>query len=83
MPAYSTGFKDNIVRIIMSPNGQSVEQICKEVGLSRSTLYAWKQQYRSKDNLVLVNPLTTDLWDTKSKLAAIIQTALMNESRTV
>jgi hypothetical protein len=37
MPTYSTEFKDNIVRKMMPPNSQSVEQICKEVGISRST----------------------------------------------
>jgi transposase len=81
MPTYSTEFKDNIVRKMMPPNSQSVEQICKEVGISRSTLYAWKQQYRSKGYLVPANPSTPDQWDTKSKLAAIIQTALMNEAK--
>lgn len=80
MPTYSTEFKDNIVRKMMPPNSQSVEQICKEVGLSRSTLYAWKQQYRSKGHLVPANPSSPDQWDNKSKLAAIIQTALMNEA---
>ena len=60
MPTYSTEFKDNIVRKMMPPNSQSVEQICKEAGLSRSTLYAWKQQYRSKGHLVLANPSTPD-----------------------
>ena len=45
MPTYSTEFKDNIVHKMMPPKSQSVEQVCKEVSISRSTLYAWKQQY--------------------------------------
>jgi transposase len=43
MPTYNTEFKDNIVRKMMPPNSQSVEQICKEVGISRSTLCARMQ----------------------------------------
>jgi len=80
MPTYSTEFKDNVVRKMMPPNSQSVEQVGQELGLSRSTLYAWKQQYRAKGHLVPATPSNPDQWDTKSKLAAIIQTALMNEA---
>lgn len=81
MPTFSTEFKDNIVRKMMPPYSQSVEQICKEVGISRSILHAWKQQYRSKGHLVPANPSSPDQWDNKSKLAAIIQTALINEAK--
>ena len=80
MPTYSTEFKDNVVRKMMPPNSQSIEQVGQELGLSRSTLYAWKQQYRAKGHLVPATPLNPDQWDTKSKLAAIIHTALMNEA---
>ena len=48
MPTYSTEFKDDVVRKMMPPNSQSIEQVGQELGLSRSTLYAWKQQYRAK-----------------------------------
>jgi transposase len=43
MPTYSTEFKDNIVRKMMPPISQSVEQICKEIRISRSSLYALMQ----------------------------------------
>ena len=58
MPTYSTEFKDNVVRKMMPPNSQSVEQVGQELGLSRSTLYAWKQQYRAKGHLVPATPQT-------------------------
>jgi transposase-like protein len=60
MPTYSTEFKDNIVHKMMPPKSQSVEQVCKEVSISRSTLYAWKQQYQSKEYFVSANPSTSD-----------------------
>jgi transposase-like protein len=72
MPTYSTEFKDNVVRKMMPPNSKSIEQVGQELGLSRSTLYAWKQQYRAKGHLVPATPSNPDQWDTKSKLAAII-----------
>jgi biotin operon repressor len=71
MPTYSTEFKDNVVRKMMPPNSQSIEQVGQELGLSRSTLYAWKQQYRAKGHLVPATPSNPDQWDTKSKFTAI------------
>ncbi|AWB32718.1 transposase [Orrella marina] len=80
MPSYSDEFKAQVVRKMMPPNSQSVSQISKEMGISAPTLYAWKNQYRAKGHVVPAKPSRPDQWDTRSKLAAIIQTASMNEA---
>ena len=80
MPSYSDEFKTQVVRKMMPPNSQSVSQVSKEMGISVPTLYAWKNQYRAKGYVVPAKPSRPDQWDTRSKLAAIIQTASMNEA---
>lgn len=79
MPSYSTELKAQIVKKMMPPNNQSVAQISRESGIDAATLYAWKKQFRAKGFVVPTKKTLPDQWDAKAKLAAIIQTAAMNE----
>jgi transposase-like protein len=54
--------------------------VSRELGVAGPTLYAWKRQFESKGFLVPANSSNPEKWDSKSKLAAIIQTASMNEA---
>ena len=80
MSTYSAEFKAQIVKKMMPPNNQSVAHISRESGIHVSTLYSWKKQFQAKGFVVPAKPSSPDRWDTKAKLAAIIQTASMNES---
>lgn len=80
MTTYSRELKEQIVRKMMPPNLQSVATIHRETGISAPTLYAWKKQFRAEGHIVPTQPRTSDHWDAKSKLAAVIRTALMNEA---
>ncbi len=80
MASYSKEFKEQIIKKMMPPNNQSVAQIAKETGLPYATLYTWKQNQQSKGFVVPAKKTTTDQWDSKAKLAVIIQTAAMNEA---
>lgn len=80
MASYSKAFKEQITKKMMPPNNQSVAQIAKETGLPYATLYTWKQNQQSKGFVVPAKKTTTDQWDSKAKLAIIIQTAAMNEA---
>lgn len=64
----------------MPPNAQSVAAIHRETGISAPTLYAWKKQFRAEGHVVPSQPAAPDRWDAKTKLAAVIRTALMNEA---
>lgn len=64
----------------MPPNSQTVASISQETGISALTLYAWKKQFRAKGFVVPQKPNIPDRWDAKTKLAAVIQTAAMNET---
>ena len=80
MPSYSPEFKAQIVSKLMPPSRQSVTSLSEESGISVATLYAWKKQYREQGFVVPTKPTAPDQWDAKAKLAALIQTATMNEA---
>ena len=80
MPSYSIEFKEQIIKKMMPPNNQRVSEISRETGVSAPTLYAWKKHYRAKGFVVPGKKSLPDGWDAKTKLAAVIQTAPMNEA---
>ena len=80
MSSYSSEFKAQIVKKMMPPNNQRVAQISRESGIHVSTLYSWKKQLQARGFVVPAKESRPDQWDTKAKLAAIIQTASMNEA---
>jgi transposase-like protein len=82
MTRYSPEFKEQVVRKIkmMPPNNQSVARIHRETGISTPSLYAWKHQFQEKGCVVPAKTSQPDGWDNKAKLAAVIETALMNEA---
>lgn len=80
MARHSDELKRQIVRRMMPPNRQTVAEISRDTGISAHTLYAWKRQIRSQGNSVPNELSTPDRWGAKAKLAAVLQTGLMNEA---
>ncbi|MGE6333407.1 transposase [Stenotrophomonas sp. NPDC077659] len=80
MARYSDELKNQIVGRMMPPRSQSVAEISRDTGISAPTLYAWKRQSRNEGKIVPSKPTSADGWDARSKLAAIVQTAAMNEA---
>ena len=80
MPRYSPEFKEQVVRKMMPPHNQSVASLHRETGVSVPSLYAWKRHFQGKGYVVPAKISPPDGWDNKAKLAAVIETALMNEA---
>jgi len=80
VPSYSPDFKEQTVRKMMPPYNQSVAHLSRETGVSEPTLYAWKKQFQTRGFVVPAKPSRPDRWDPRAKLAAVIQTATMNEA---
>lgn len=80
MTRYSPEFKEQVVRKMMPPNNQSVASLHRETGISAPSLYAWKHHFQNKGYVVPAKTSQPDGWDNKAKLAAVIETALMNEA---
>jgi len=64
----------------MPPHNRTVVSLSQEIGVSEATLYNWKKQFRAKGYVVPKKSTIADQWDAKAKLAAVIQTAAMNEA---
>lgn len=64
----------------MPPHNRTVVNLSREIGVSEATLYNWKKQFRAKGYVVPKKSTIADQWDGKAKLAAVIQTAAMNEA---
>ena len=80
MPRYSAEFKEQIVKKLMPPQNRTVASVSREVGISEASLYHWKNQFRNQGYVVPKKPTIADHWDAKAKLAAVIQTSMMNEA---
>lgn len=80
MPSYSPEFKEQAVRKLMPPHNRTVASLSQEIGVSEATLYNWKKQFRARGYVVPKKSTIADQWDVKAKLAAVIQTAAMNEA---
>ena len=64
----------------MPPHSQSVAHLSRESSISAPTLYAWKKQFQNRGYVVPGKPSSPQHWDARAKLAAVIQTATMNEA---
>lgn len=80
MTRYSPELKQQIVKKMLPPNSQSVAAVSRDTGISKPTLYAWKKQLRQQGYVVPTNASAPDRWDAKTRLAAVIRTASMNEA---
>ncbi|MFT0533750.1 transposase [Castellaniella hirudinis] len=80
MSTYSQELKEQVVKKMMPPHNQSVAHLSRETGISGPTLYAWKKQFQTRGFVVPAKPSAPDRWDARAKLAAVIQTAPMNEA---
>ena len=80
MSRYSPEFKEQIIRKLMPPHNRTVASVSRETGVSSASLYNWKKQFRAQGHVVPKKPTIADHWDGKTKLAAVIQTAALNEA---
>jgi transposase-like protein len=77
---YSPELKQQMVKKMLPPNNQNVAAISRETGIALSTLYDWREQFRTQGHVVPKSPSAPDRWDAKTKLATVIRTATMNEA---
>jgi len=76
---YSEDFKESVIKKMMPPNAVPVLQLSKETGVSDVTLYHWRKKYRNGGISVPSNQRKPDKWTAEDKLAAVIETAPLNE----
>ena len=76
---YSKAFKEAVVAKMMPPNPVPVSKLRADTGVSDVTLYKWRKDYGSGGIAVPGKHLNPDDWTAEEKLAAVIETAALNE----
>lgn len=79
MTKFSEEFKYSIVRRMMPPKNESVSSIAKEIGLTESTLYNWKNNAKSKGMAVPGGEKVSERWSTQDKFSIVVETATLSE----
>ncbi len=73
MTGYSREYKEMIVKRMLSDDAVSVRELVAETGVSRSTLYKWRNQYG-------LNQSDSSKWSGEMKFAVLLETATLNET---
>jgi len=73
MTGYSTEYKEKIVKRMLSEDAISVADLVTETGVSRSTLYKWRNQYGLSQS-------NSSKWSGEMKFAVLLETASLNET---
>lgn len=79
MTKYSDEFKYSIIKRMIPPHNESVNDIARETGLSVGTLHQWKRKARAKGIAVPSGELETERWSTQDKFSIVVETATLSE----
>ncbi len=66
---------------MLPPHNQSAPEVAESEGISQATLYNWRNQAKQQGAPVPGNGKTSDRWSAEAKLAVVIETAALSESR--
>ena len=80
MPRYSDDRKQAILNKLQPPLNLSVAQVSRDKGIGLQTLYNWRNHAREQGQPMPTNNHTPDNWTSDTKLATVIETAVLSES---
>lgn len=78
--AYSTERKASVVAKMLPPHNQSLKRLSAEEGISVGTLSRWRAEARARGQLLPDGQSGPEGWTSEDKLAAVIETAVLNEA---
>lgn len=79
MIKYSDEFKAKVVAHMYPPYNQSINEIIKETGVAKVTLYAWKYRYRGVKEVVDAKKPGADVFSSAEKFHLVVESAALNE----
>ncbi|AEM47118.1 transposase IS3/IS911 family protein [Acidithiobacillus ferrivorans SS3] len=79
MKHYSAERKAAVLQKMLPPISLSVAELAKQEGISDVTLYHWRKQAMASGAMSAVTKKTAEGWSGESKLAAVVETALLSE----
>jgi len=79
---YSKEFKDSIIAKLLPPSNASVQDVAKETGIPKDTLYCWRVKYRNTSTGDSDQRQQSSNFSSEEKLTIVIETASLNETET-
>ena len=79
MKHYSAERKAAVLRKMLPPSSLSVAELARQEGISDVTLYHWRKQAMASGEMSAVTKKAAEGWSAESKLAAVVETALLSE----
>ena len=76
---YSPERKAAVLTKMLPPNNIPLGQLAREEGISYATLAKWRAEARAKGRFLPDANATPEGWTSRDKLAAVIETASLNE----
>ena len=77
-PIYDAKFRGEIRKRMSPPSRETVTEISRATGISRQTLYSWRNPWKREGELVLARNSAAEAWDSSDMLAAVIQSSGLN-----
>jgi transposase len=75
---FTEGFKETIVKKLLTPGGKGATELSKEIGVSKQTLYNWRDKY-SDGVQIVQQQMSPQKWKIKDKYSAVIESANLSE----
>lgn len=79
MAHYDEEFKEKLVAEMMSPNGRSISEMHRSMGISEQTLYSWRNKYAGEKETGSGRKSNPEKWDGERKLQVLTETAGLNQ----
>jgi hypothetical protein len=79
MREYSKEFKDSLIARMLPPNNEDVQQLARDTGVPKDTLYSWRLKHRHGAADALARQVGSGDLNGEEKLAVVIETASLNE----
>lgn len=80
MPRYSDERKEAVLKKLLPPLNMTVAEVAQQEGIAEQTLYNWRKQLRTEGKPVPGKTNTSEQWSSETKLAVVIETAILSEA---
>lgn len=79
MSKYSPVFKRDVVQKILQRKGQKIDEVAKEHGVGRATVFRWLSEHLSDPQGLELRAARPQDWSVAAKTKALLETSFMNE----
>ena len=77
-PIYDAKFRGEIRKRMSPTSRETVTEISRATGISRQTLYSWRNLWKREGELVPASSSSAEAWDASDKLAAVLKASDLN-----